>query len=152
MAHLFHKPKNIYRKTEPFPEDTPQVKGYDFNQGVDHKALLQSYFNTGFQATHFGLAVREINRMVRWVVRPDEFVQNFKGCLKTLFSHPQIESRQQPWKDVNNSKEKHPPNCPCLSNCTIFLGYTSNLISSGVRESIRYLAEHKMVWPIYYYK
>uniref|UniRef100_A0A8C6U9L5 deoxyhypusine synthase n=1 Tax=Neogobius melanostomus TaxID=47308 RepID=A0A8C6U9L5_9GOBI len=29
--------------------------------------------------------------------------------------------------------------------CTIFLGYTSNLISSGVRESIRYLAEHKMV-------
>uniref|UniRef100_A0A8D3C376 deoxyhypusine synthase n=1 Tax=Scophthalmus maximus TaxID=52904 RepID=A0A8D3C376_SCOMX len=31
------------------------------------------------------------------------------------------------------------------SGCTIFLGYTSNLISSGVRESIRYLAEHKMV-------
>lgn len=35
--------------------------------------------------------------------------------------------------------------CPCQNNCTIFLGYTSNLISSGVRESIRFLAEHKMV-------
>lgn len=29
--------------------------------------------------------------------------------------------------------------------CTIFLGYTSNMISSGVREVIRYLAQHKMV-------
>ena len=27
----------------------------------------------------------------------------------------------------------------------IFLGYTSNLISSGLRESLRFLAEHKMV-------
>ncbi len=29
--------------------------------------------------------------------------------------------------------------------CTIFLGYTSNLISSGVREVIRYLVQHKHV-------
>jgi len=31
------------------------------------------------------------------------------------------------------------------TNCTIFLGYTSNIISSGVREVIRYLAQHNMV-------
>jgi deoxyhypusine synthase len=29
--------------------------------------------------------------------------------------------------------------------CTIFLGYTSNLISSGLRETIRYLVQNKMV-------
>ncbi|EPZ35788.1 mCG14335-like protein [Rozella allomycis CSF55] len=29
--------------------------------------------------------------------------------------------------------------------CKIFLGYTSNMISSGLREQFRYLAEHKMV-------
>jgi deoxyhypusine synthase len=29
--------------------------------------------------------------------------------------------------------------------CKIFFGYTSNLISSGLRESIRFLVEHKMV-------
>lgn len=28
---------------------------------------------------------------------------------------------------------------------TIFLGYTSNMASCGVRETIRYLCEHKMV-------
>lgn len=32
-----------------------------------------------------------------------------------------------------------------VDNCTIFLGYTSNLISSGIRETIRYLVEHNMV-------
>jgi Deoxyhypusine synthase len=31
------------------------------------------------------------------------------------------------------------------TRCKIFLGYTSNLISAGVREHIRYLVEHRMV-------
>ena len=29
--------------------------------------------------------------------------------------------------------------------CKIFLGYTSNLVSAGVREHIRYLVQHQMV-------
>lgn len=29
--------------------------------------------------------------------------------------------------------------------CKIFLGYTSNLISAGTRETIRYLVQNKMV-------
>jgi deoxyhypusine synthase len=31
------------------------------------------------------------------------------------------------------------------TKCKIFLGYTSNLVSSGLREIIRYLVKHKMV-------
>lgn len=34
---------------------------------------------------------------------------------------------------------------PRDARCTIFLGYTSNLVSSGVREIIRWLVEHKHV-------
>lgn len=49
------------------PEDMPKIKGYDFNQGVDHQAVLKSYLTTGFQASRFGLAVQEINNMVRWL-------------------------------------------------------------------------------------
>ncbi|KAG8007041.1 Deoxyhypusine synthase [Nibea albiflora] len=119
MAHHNHKAELIYRKTIPLPEDTPKVHGYDFNQGVDYQALLQSFLNTGFQATNFGLAVQQINSM--------------------------IERRQQPVKKVNGYVEEDPSTCPCLRSCTIFLSCTSNLISSGVRESIRYLLEHKMV-------
>jgi deoxyhypusine synthase len=31
------------------------------------------------------------------------------------------------------------------SGCTIFLGFTSNMVSSGVRESIRFLVQHRLV-------
>lgn len=110
--------ENLYRKCAPVPEDTPQIKGYDFNLGVNHKALLQSYYTTGFQATHFGLAVKEINNMIK--------------------------KRQEPVK-IQNGIIEDPTTCPCLRSCTIFLNYTSNLISSGLRETIRYLVQHQMV-------
>jgi len=39
--------------------------------------------------------------------------------------------------------EKAPP--PPDAKCTIFLGYTSNLISSGLRETLRFLVQHRHV-------
>ena len=36
------------------------------------------------------------------------------------------------------------------SGCTIFLGYTSNIISSGIRDTIRFLVQHKLVWIDYF--
>lgn len=47
------------------PVEPVVVKGYDFNQGIDYHALLQTYRTSGFQATNFGMAVEEINKMVR---------------------------------------------------------------------------------------
>ncbi|KAM8723798.1 deoxyhypusine synthase-like [Acanthopagrus schlegelii] len=58
---------------------------------------------------------------------------------------PKIERRQQPVETLNGTVKEDPSTCPCLRSCTIFLSYTSNLISSGIRETICYLAEHKMV-------
>ncbi|XP_013867949.1 deoxyhypusine synthase [Austrofundulus limnaeus] len=101
------------------PEDLPRIRGYDFNQGVDLKAVLKSYLTTGFQASSLGLAIQEINHMIEKRLEPVEVDEENKS----------LESGESSGK----------------SGCTIFLGYTSNLISSGVRESIRYLAEHKMV-------
>ena len=51
-------------RSETMPDDSKKVTGYDFNQGVDHHALLQSYLTSGFQATNFGLAVEQIKSMV----------------------------------------------------------------------------------------
>ena len=47
------------------PEDMPKIRGYDFNQGVDLHAVMKSYITTGFQASSLGLAIQEINTMVR---------------------------------------------------------------------------------------
>ncbi|XP_022520790.2 deoxyhypusine synthase [Astyanax mexicanus] len=109
----------VLKESAALPEDVPRIRGYDFNQGVDHRALLHSYLTTGFQASSFGLAVQEINKMIE----------------KRLEVVEEPEEEQQ---DAGDSQQGR-------SGCTIFLGYTSNLISSGVRETIRYLAQHKMV-------
>jgi len=100
--------------------ETPTVAGFDFNNGVDYSALLDSYLHTGFQATNFANAVQEIDRMLDWSLLseplPDDEEDNFK--------QPEVRKRVQ---------------------TKIWLSYTSNLISSGLRESIRFLAQHSMV-------
>lgn len=123
------------------PEDLPKIRGYDFNQGVDFQAVLKSYLTTGFQASRLGLAIQEINHMVMKYLW---FWHRFSDDRSHLMSlHLQIEKRLEPVEvgEGNTYQESG----EAKSGCTIFLGYTSNLISSGVRESIRYLAEHKMV-------
>lgn len=54
----------VLKSSEGLPEGTKVVHGYDFQPALDYHALLQSYLTTGFQATSFGQAVNEINRMV----------------------------------------------------------------------------------------
>lgn len=54
----------VLKESDALPDDMPQIRGYDFNQGVDHRALLHSYLTTGFQASSFAMAVQEINKMV----------------------------------------------------------------------------------------
>lgn len=46
------------------PASTPKVKGYDFEHGVNYDDLLRSFATMGFQATNFGKAVEEVNKMV----------------------------------------------------------------------------------------
>lgn len=95
-----------------------KVVGYEWNQGLDYNKLLDSYLQTGFQATNFGLAVKEINKMI--------------FCRKLPIPEEKFIDNDDEFTAVKN-------------NCTIFLGYTSNLVSSGLRETLRFLVEHKMV-------
>ena len=55
----------VFVTSAEMPEGSISIQGYDFNQGVDHRALLLSYARCGFQAANFGCAVKEINRMVK---------------------------------------------------------------------------------------
>jgi len=107
----------VLAPSEEMPQGSEVVKGYDFNLGIDHHALLQSYKYSGFQATNFGLAVEEINRMIK--------------C------------RKQPMPEDKKDLVSESP--AVRNNCTIFLGYTSNMASCGVRESIRFVVQHNMV-------
>lgn len=73
----------------------------------------------GFQATNFALAIEEVNRMLHQRSIP--------------LTKDQIDQIEE---DEFIKRKSH---------CTIFLGYTSNMVSSGIREIIRFLVQHKLV-------
>lgn len=101
-------------------EGLPEVKGYDFNKGLDYEAVFKTYIHSGFQATNLGLAIDEVNKMIKWRLSDDPLIGNETDDLKIM----------------ENREKVH---------CTIMLGYTSNMASCGIRDVIRYLAQHKMV-------
>ncbi|EPB74989.1 deoxyhypusine synthase, partial [Ancylostoma ceylanicum] len=80
---------------------------------------MASYLSTGFQATHLGKAIMEVNAMLD--AREKEQTDEKRGH---FFPYP----------------EKRP-----IPSCTIFLGYTSNLVSSGLREVLRFVVQHNLV-------
>ncbi|MFH4982505.1 hypothetical protein AB6A40_009214 [Gnathostoma spinigerum] len=98
-------------------KDMIPIKGYDFNDGIHFEKLMDSYCATGFQASNLGFAIEEINKMI--AAR-----EKSHGCCDDTFEYPQ--GKKKP-------------------GCTIFLGYTSNLVTSGLREVIRFLTEHSMI-------
>lgn len=91
------------------------VAGYEFNNVFDFDAFLECFESTGFQATNLHNAI-EITRQMR-------------------------KKREQPRSDGRPTHLDYLPN----NNCTIFLAYTSNMVSSGNRDLIRFLVEHSCV-------
>ncbi|KAI9505723.1 Deoxyhypusine synthase [Coemansia spiralis] len=102
------------------PAGTKLAKGYDFECGVDYSALLDSYLTTGFQASHFGHAVEIVNHMRAWRLS------------------------DEPITDLDVEEDRDPEYRKSVK-CKIFLGYTSNLVSSGIRETIKYLVKNRHV-------
>eukprot|EP00928_Gymnodinium_smaydae_P054545 TRINITY_DN38298_c0_g1_i1.p1 TRINITY_DN38298_c0_g1~~TRINITY_DN38298_c0_g1_i1.p1 ORF type:complete len:386 (-),score=101.10 TRINITY_DN38298_c0_g1_i1:124-1281(-) len=96
------------------------VQGYDFNQGVDYEKLLNAYLTSGFQAQNYGLAVKEIQRMLDW----------------SLAKEPTADDEDEEYKDTAARESVR---------CKIWLAYTSNLISSGLRETLRFLFQHSLI-------
>tara|TARA_B100000524_G_scaffold171637_2_gene87862 strand:- start:869 stop:1870 length:1002 start_codon:yes stop_codon:yes gene_type:complete len=96
------------------------VRGYDFSNGPDLQAILASFLHTGFTATNYGLAVEEVKRMLAWRLSDEPVAPDENEALHSLEARAKV-------------------------RCTIFLGLTSNLISAGTRETVRYLVQHKKV-------
>ncbi|XP_012282074.1 probable deoxyhypusine synthase [Orussus abietinus] len=109
----------VLKHSTPLPPNTPTVKGYDWNQGLDYGALLATYKTSGFQATNFGLAVDEVRKM--------------------------LAARKVPLNDDQLDLHEEDEFIRRRNGCTIFLGYTSNLVSCGVRSTLRFLVQHKLV-------
>ncbi|KAI4377421.1 hypothetical protein MLD38_015047 [Melastoma candidum] len=110
----------VFKESEDLADKFTKIEGYDFNKGVNHRELMRSLGSTGFQASNLWDAIEIVNQMLEW----------------SLADEPATEDCNEEERDINYRKSVR---------CKVFLGFTSNLISSGVREVIRYLAQHHMV-------
>lgn len=99
---------------------SPIVVGYDFNKGVDYSAILDSYVQTGFQATNLGKAIEQVEAMLDWSLAEETVPTDEEEEFKDPVMRERVRTK-------------------------IWLSYTSNLISSGLRESIRFLVQHSMI-------
>lgn len=114
----------VYGVTPPVnlnaPEGTKVVKGYDFSEGNDVQKVVDHLITCGFQATNLALAMNEINRMRKWRLSDEPIAENEDPELKDMERRRQIK-------------------------CKIFLAFTSNMISCGVRETLKFLAKERAV-------
>jgi len=102
-------------------ESRAEVRGPDLEEKDSaFEAVASAWVRTGFQATNLGRAVEEVNRMRAW----------------RLSDRPVELETDDAFKD---------PAVRRATKCTIYLSYTSNMISSGVREVIKFLVKHKLV-------
>jgi deoxyhypusine synthase len=113
----------VLGESSSLPESTPKCRGADFSNMSSENMLdqiMESFKTTGFQATNLGLAVDQIQQMRRWRLSDAE------------------------WKEGDDTELRHPEIRKRI-RARIFLGYTSNQISSGQREVLRFLVQNKMV-------
>ncbi|XP_007008768.2 PREDICTED: deoxyhypusine synthase [Theobroma cacao] len=109
----------VFKESDSLEGKCTKIEGYDFNQGVNYSQLLKSMLSTGFQASNLGEAMEIVNEMLDWRLADEAITED---C----------------------SEEKDPAYRESV-RCKVFLGFTSNLISSGLRDTVRYLTEHHMV-------
>ncbi|GAA5875297.1 hypothetical protein JCM3774_005772 [Rhodotorula dairenensis] len=97
-----------------------RIQGPDFNHPHSLDDLLSSYERIGFQANGLARAIQLIDKMRTWRLS-DEPV------------------------NPDSQTEELDPRVRAETKCSVFLGYTSNLVSSGLREVIRFLVQHNYV-------
>ncbi|EGN93073.1 hypothetical protein SERLA73DRAFT_190246 [Serpula lacrymans var. lacrymans S7.3] len=113
----------VLQPSDPIPETAVSVQGPNFEQNLSLQDFLKSYERIGFQANSLGKAIDIVNRMRKWRLSDEPLAED-------------------------ESEDYTAPEVRASTRCNIFLGYTSNLISSGLREIILYLVKHKHVAAI----
>ncbi|KAL6773897.1 DHS1 [Auxenochlorella protothecoides x Auxenochlorella symbiontica] len=109
----------VLMPSEDLPSDSVLIRGFEFGkEACTLDALMSSMLSTGLQASALGQAIVEVNRMLDWRLS-DEHVLDTDAVVE--------------------------PAERASVRAKLFLGYTSNLVSAGVREHIKFLVQHKLV-------
>lgn len=94
----------VLKRSCDLPENMTKIRGYDFNQGRDLQGVMKSYLTTGFQASRLGLAIQEINHMVKKCHMLVSLIENnlFFNCCSGTRLHTGAGWRGQSFLLVND--------------------------------------------------
>mmetsp|Transcript_7524 Transcript_7524/g.18512 ORF Transcript_7524/g.18512 Transcript_7524/m.18512 type:complete len:464 (-) Transcript_7524:372-1763(-) len=118
----------VLGESSSMPEGTPVCRGMEFegrnstsNDDDVLSDMMAAFRTTGFQATNLALAIERIREMRSWRLS------------------------DVPYKEGVDDPALEPIEVRRRLRARIFLSYTSNQISCGQREVLRFLVRHKMV-------
>ncbi|CAG7891256.1 unnamed protein product [Brassica rapa] len=106
----------VFKESESLEGKCDKIEGYDFNQGVNYP--------------------KSISNLLRSMLTTGFQASNLGEAID-------IVNQMIDWRLANEATVAEEENES--ARCKIFLGFTSNLVSSGVRDTIRYLVQHHMV-------
>lgn len=113
----------VLKASDPVPEGSELVHGIDYSKPSSRNAtakdIVEGMKNMGCQASSLAKACEIIEEMRAWRGKHID----------------ELEEHERKGQFDENGYQK----------TTIFMGYTSNLISSGLRDTLRFLVQHKMV-------
>ncbi|SOV82478.1 deoxyhypusine synthase [Plasmodium sp. gorilla clade G3] len=129
---------SVFVKSSLIPENTDVVKGLNFDKEVQLHEFINHYKYMGFQATNLGISIDEINKMIYYKYKDENIncTSNNKNNLN--YNNVSNDSINYKENDLFNYEKKK-------KNCIIWLSFTSNMISSGLREIFVYLAKNKFI-------
>ncbi|KAK0206791.1 Deoxyhypusine synthase [Desarmillaria ectypa] len=110
----------VLQPSDPVPDTAVSVEGPNFDNLLSLQEFIGSYERIGFQANSLGRAIDIVNKMRKWRLSDEAVADDESEEYKSFEARSQV-------------------------RCNVFLGYTSNLISSGLREIILHLVKHKHV-------
>lgn len=90
-------------------------RGHDLKQDLDLDSFIAGYKGMGIQGSVFSKAIEIINKMITWKLEDEEEF------------------------DEDNLKKFH------YRKCKKYLGFSSSMASTGCRDIIKYICEHRMV-------
>ncbi|XP_952648.1 deoxyhypusine synthase, putative [Theileria annulata] len=102
-------------------ENMLPVSGIEYDGALAIDSMLEKFRVFGFQATNLGLAAEMVDRMFSWRLSDDPLQESDEG---TPYADPEVRRK---------------------TKCTIWVSFTSNMISCGLREAFVFMAKHRLV-------
>jgi len=125
------------------------IRGYDFDgalkagkEDISVADLFEGFRTTGLSGSKLSQCADVVSEMIQWqrssgVSAPDSAFAN----APVTTSQPTASSSPDEQDELDTLSAA----CAPYVRTTVFMGYTSNMISCGVRESLLFLAKHRLV-------